>query len=113
MKIYNTQGKIYNEAMRSYIDLKEGEHWCPSCKGKGSHPPQPLGQYEVAAQCKKCNGAGKLDWLERVMGVKTPFDFETYYASEMAEELRKEIDKEILEDIMKDLSNKNKKEANI
>lgn len=112
MKICNTQGKVYNEAMRSYIDLNEGEVWCPSCKGVGSHPPKPIGNYEVAAQCKKCNGHGKLDWIARVVGLKEPFDYDSFYASEMAEEIAKAIDKEIIDSIIFD-SNKIQKEDNV
>jgi hypothetical protein len=103
MKICNTQGKVFNECRRSYIEPEPGQVWCPECKGLGCHPAEPIENFELVAQCKNCDGIGVLDWVERIVGKKRQFDFETYYASELAEEIRDEIDKEILGEINKEI----------
>lgn len=46
---------------------RSGMYRCSACNGRG---------YSVEGRtypvCKKCQGTGKLDWLERVVGKKTP-----------------------------------------
>lgn len=103
LEIFNTQGKVFNEYRRSYIEPKPGQVWCPECKGLGSHPAEHIVNFEIVAQCKTCDGIGVLDWVERIVGKKKPFDYYTYYASELAEEIRYEIDKEILDEINKEI----------
>ena len=44
--------------------LKKGEVHCDKCAGSGV-----IEKFEV---CTKCNGEGKLDWVEAVVGKKKP-----------------------------------------
>ncbi len=50
-------------------DLEEGEVICNKCEGGGSWPGKFL-ELEQATWsiCPKCQGVGKLDWVERVTG---------------------------------------------
>ena len=49
--------------------LKEGETICPVCNGSGeNNPGKRLG---MTMACRKCQGHGKLDWVEMVVGVKS------------------------------------------
>ena len=43
---------------------------CPECKGSGFVDPTKV--YTIAAPCKKCQGTGKLDWVEKICGKKIP-----------------------------------------
>lgn len=99
IEICNTQGKRWNGAARSYIDLKEGEVWCHECKGAGQFPSKPIGNFDVSEQCRTCEGYGKLDWVERIVGKKNPFDFQTMLVNELGDALRNEIDEMVLDDL--------------
>ena len=59
------------------MDLKEGEIICDKCRGTGSTKvkrkskiPEP---YYPLTMCLKCLGAGKLNWIENITGVKMRF----------------------------------------
>lgn len=43
------------------IELNEGEELCPVCEGEG---------FFTVGWCTKCQGKGKLDWVEKIVGVK-------------------------------------------
>lgn len=50
-------------------DLKEGEVICNKCEGGGSWPQKFLELENPAwVRCPKCQGCGKLDWIEAVVG---------------------------------------------
>ncbi len=49
------------------MKLEEGEYICSECEGRGSIPSK-LRPNILAAMCKKCQGAGKLDWIENIVG---------------------------------------------
>ena len=49
-------------------DLEAGEVICDVCEGKGYIPDSYWGRMV----CKKCQGACKLDWIERIVGKKEP-----------------------------------------
>ena len=56
-------------------DLAEGEVLCDVCNGFGYENNPHFGPII----CKKCQGAGKLDWIERIVGKKEdPFTFSSY-----------------------------------
>ena len=55
--------------------LDVGEHFCPDCRGYGvpntyEGDRQYLDQCYVISmtRCRKCDGEGKLDWIEQVVG---------------------------------------------
>jgi len=56
--------------------LKEGEHICNKCKGKGTISVIKI-RWQVGnmseelrknEKCLNCNGKGKLDWIEHIVG---------------------------------------------
>jgi len=47
-------------------NLSEGEVLCDVCNGNGYVPHDLFGKIF----CKKCQGCGKLDWVERIVGKK-------------------------------------------
>lgn len=52
------------------IDLQEGEIICDVCKG--NFCTQRLHEDMIYRQvCYKCNGAGKVDWVDNVLGKKS------------------------------------------
>ena len=51
--------------------LKEGEVLCPDCKGSSNQAQWDImPDYRVYFECKTCNGEGKLDWIEAIVGKK-------------------------------------------
>jgi DnaJ-class molecular chaperone len=48
------------------MDLKPGEFICDQCNGTGHYVEYYYGQSDT--WCDKCYGAGKLDWIENVVG---------------------------------------------
>lgn len=103
---------------RSPEPLSAGDVVCPKCKGTG----WLTGKNEWEIYCDKCYGAGKLDWVERIMGKPAPkprtlqgnwsmemekdmiclYDLNLHQevSDAMAKELAKEIDEEIMENII-------------
>jgi len=49
--------------------LSLGEVRCKECKGEGLVRVNNM-PFSVKCMCPKCFGAGKLDWIEVVVGVK-------------------------------------------
>lgn len=73
----------YNKNKKCYVELEEGEQFCPKCDGSG-RVPKRNGKYasiRFAAElnCDKCLGDGKIDWIERATGKKQKqiYGFET------------------------------------
>lgn len=62
--LYDNQGFRLNPLTET--DLKEGEVLCDICNGYGYSVHDHWGKMV----CKKCNGEGKLDWIERIVGKK-------------------------------------------
>ena len=65
------------------MKLEEWEEICPDCKGNGSDDPC-IGCDKIdctkckyistlISLCDRCNGTGKIDWLEKVMDKKRKF----------------------------------------
>lgn len=103
--------------MPKKLKLKEGEVLCDKCYGKGF-----LGKGRALPICPKCFGAGKLDWIENVVGkrpaprtlkagwtIQDAKDFNTLsnvdlhdeIFSDMSKQMAENIDKEILEKLLK------------
>jgi hypothetical protein len=104
--------------MRKKLKLKKGEVLCNKCNGKGF-----FGRGRFPPVCPKCLGAGKLDWVENIVGkrrsapqkLKVAWSFsesknmKSLFASKildeissnMAEQMVKDIDKEIVEGLLK------------
>lgn len=63
------------------VDLKPGEMICSECKGKRFItkvyiPPNQFGKPKEKTDintCPKCYGAGKVDWVENIVGKKQDF----------------------------------------
>ena len=63
------------------MDLKPGDIICPDCKGTGYDlkiNDYPFG-YKMHPHCDKCNGEGKLDWIEAVVGKRNSI-YEPWFA---------------------------------
>jgi len=57
------------------MKLKPGESKCEECKGKGKIPSEDnpnifMGRVGSMSSCPTCQGTGKLDWIEKVIGKK-------------------------------------------
>jgi len=55
--------------------LKKGEYKCKKCNGKGTilakdDPKTLIWLENQRVACPVCNGKGKLDWIENVIGVE-------------------------------------------
>lgn len=48
------------------MNLKPGEVICTRCNGKGIF----INKYFGKPSCPKCNGIGKLNWIENIVGKK-------------------------------------------
>ena len=47
------------------IELEDGEVMCPECKGHSYK--------ECFWYCSRCYGAGKLDWIDMIVGKEEPY----------------------------------------
>lgn len=63
-----------NYYTQNQIVLKEGEVLCNKCHGEGVFWRVNLKtlQNKENMECKKCWGAGKLNWVDNMMGGKWP-----------------------------------------
>jgi len=53
------------------MELENGEIICDRCNGSIVDPDQDFGpQYSFDWGCKKCNGTGKLNWIQNVIGIE-------------------------------------------
>ena len=53
------------------LNKDKGEIICPKCKGSGNQADwMHLPDYRAYMECSHCNGEGKLDWIENVVGKK-------------------------------------------
>ena len=66
----------YNKYKKCLISLEEGEEFCTKCKGEGiivRKRRSGLFRNSVRLCCSKCNGDGKVDWVEKATGKKRRF----------------------------------------
>ena len=60
-------------------ELKEYEERCPRCGGTGIEIKEVY-HTKLDFGCIKCNGTGKIDWLEKMFGKRTPYsEMEKYF----------------------------------
>ncbi len=50
--------------MKKELTINEGEYICSECNGNGHI------KNEKYISCKRCQGEGKLDWIENIVGKK-------------------------------------------
>ncbi len=56
------------------VKLGPGEYYCKYCKGTGEEPaPQHMNYQTYVWECDHCNGTGKIDWIENVVGVNREY----------------------------------------
>jgi DnaJ-class molecular chaperone len=54
------------------MELNPGEIICDQCNGTGKeYIGVPIPRGDIYNNCPKCQGVGKLDWIEAVVGKKT------------------------------------------
>lgn len=70
------------------MDLKPGETRCKKCKGTGFWHYRKSNKSNGII-CDKCNGSGKFDWVENIVGKKQdlyvlwfPLDYYNYKIEE-------------------------------
>jgi len=63
--------KRYNINKKQYIELQEGEKFCPKCDGSGRVRKRKHGLPIITLKCDKCLGDGKIDWIEVAIGKKS------------------------------------------
>lgn len=61
--------KRYNSNNKRYVEICEGEQFCPKCNGKGRVKKNHL-PLSNTLECSECLGTGKLDWVEKATGKK-------------------------------------------
>lgn len=91
---------VYNKALQKYVVINEGEELCPECNGKGQIPciNHETKTIKNILRCHNCQGKGKLDWIEKVVGVKPVVNFDMWM-DKAAEELAKSVDRQILKSL--------------
>lgn len=93
---------------RKTLILEDWEIICPRCDGVGyrgesryTEPNGNLRSYPTNI-CRKCNGEGKLDWIENVVGKKKP-SLKTDWTFEVSNDIKCFHSEEAIEDIIKEL----------
>ncbi len=67
--------KVYN-FWTNRVDVRTypGEELCYRCKGRGTKPPYYMEKpifFSPGGRCPVCKGEGKLDWIQKAMGVQS------------------------------------------
>lgn len=108
-------GKAQKKTFTTSPTLRQGDIICPKCKGHGFVDVEPDIDWKTdwEVQCNKCWGAGKLDWIERIMGKPNPFPLRTLkgnWTMEMPEDIvalyHCDLEQEIVDAMSYELSNK-------
>lgn len=96
-----------------FSELNPGEVLCSACDGKGYYIQKNLPDKiyyfkELNIECPTCYGAGKLDWIEVVVGKRKPnlgvvFDFETEYLGTFTSEFDSTFNDRLLKDAAKNI----------
>ena len=90
--------------MTEKFNLEENEYICDKCGGTGRvnnfNPYHPYYSHRRKVFCPMCQGTGKLDWIENIVG-KKPIVFRYENAVDnMAREMAKGIDREIIDSVV-------------
>ena len=96
----------------SNFKLEEWETVCNKCDGGGSFPKK-FAKLEdpYYSICSKCQGEGKVDWIENIVGRKTNI-FNFYDKCDvLAQQLANKIDQEIMGSLIKKSEQNNKMKA--
>jgi hypothetical protein len=115
-----SNGKSQTKIISTPPTLNGGDIICPKCEGHGFVDHQYNEEWET--QCDKCWGAGKLDWIERIMGKAPPrprtlkgnwtiemekdlvslhhYDLDDEILAAMGREIADKVDEEIMENIV-------------
>lgn len=55
-------------------DLDEiSEFECPDCHGTGDNITKIIPESTIISTCRTCDGTGKLDWIEAIVGKKSKY----------------------------------------
>ena len=57
-----------NEDIYRYLHLQPGEVKCDHCSGTGDDLSPNYGDKYHSGICKKCNGYGKVNWIQNIFG---------------------------------------------
>lgn len=95
------------------LNLEEGEIICDKCNGRGVNPIK--NKFEFPIPCNKCQGLGKLDWIENIVGKKSTtfgttsnstyssisntFNLQNSIMNDVSSAIAKQIDEEIIESL--------------
>lgn len=68
--------EFYNHYLSRIIKVESGDELCKKCLGKGivRFPLAPATgntKSYTNLRCSECNGKGKKDWVEKIVGVKS------------------------------------------
>lgn len=67
-----TDEQRYNKFLKNIITLEDGEEFCKKCNGEGMvvsrRYHEPLIKKGHLLLCDKCDGDGKVDWIEKATG---------------------------------------------
>ena len=62
------------------MELKKEEVVCPECHGTGNRAKwDQIPDYKCYLKCDKCDGTGKMDWIEAVVGKKPKIRFKYHH----------------------------------
>ena len=68
------------------------EFECPDCHGTGDETSRLTPEAMIISTCRTCDGTGKLDWIEAIVGKKTKYKtIQDAVAKYMADKVDREI----------------------
>ena len=74
-------------------DLDEiSEFECPDCHGTGENITNIAIQSTIISTCRTCEGTGKLDWIEAIVGKKSKYET---ILDEIKKHMVDKVDKEL------------------
>lgn len=69
------------------VKLKEGEEYCPKCKGRPN--VERVGDFKIEGTCLHCKGRGKVDWIDYAMNKEAPLrKLKANWTMELQEDLK-------------------------
>ena len=58
------------------VELLPGEEICPVCKGTGNNQEEKS-HSSFTFICLRCRGTGKIDWVQKAMGIPKPNPYDS------------------------------------